>query len=179
MEGLARMNELQQSVGEDFQSIFRMYYPQIVRYIMRFVQEQAVAEDIAQEVFLKLYRANPGEIENISAWLIKTAITTSYNQLRQEKRRVLRETRELESERPISPSTEERWLHLVEIEEVRAVLQELSERDRLLLLMKYSGYNYQEVAQAAEVESSSVGTLLARAKKRFREYYQRIRGQEG
>lgn len=179
MEGLARMREMPQSAPDDFQTIFRGHYPQIVRYIMRFVRDQTTAEDIAQEVFLKLYAANFREIENISAWLIKTAITTTYNQLRQDKRRVQREAKELEMDNPVSPSTEERWLHLDEIEEVRTALQELSERDRLLLLMKYSGYNYQELAQAAEVESSSVGTLLARAKKRFREYYQRIRGQEG
>ncbi|MGD8192348.1 sigma-70 family RNA polymerase sigma factor [Brevibacillus ginsengisoli] len=178
MEGLARMREEPQSAAEDFQTIFRTHYPQVVRYIMRFVHEQTIAEDIAQDVFLKLYAANLSEIENISAWLIKTAITTTYNQLRQEKRRVLREAKDFEADHQVIVSTEEKWLHLDEIEEVRAVLHELSERDRLLLLMKYSGYNYQELARAAEVESSSIGTLLVRAKKRFREYYQRIRGQE-
>lgn len=162
---------------EDFQSIFRTHYPQVVRYILRLVKDQALAEDIAQEVFMKLYATNTAEIENKSAWLIKTAIHTSYNTLRQEKRRLQREENEHNSEPKEHVSSEETWLQLDEIATVREALHDLDERDRLLLLMKYSGYDYRELAKAAEVEKSSVGTLLARAKKRLREFYQRKRGQ--
>ncbi|MGC5328670.1 sigma-70 family RNA polymerase sigma factor [Brevibacillus sp. SYSU BS000544] len=175
--GVREQMKRNHSDPEDFQSIFRTHYPQVVRYIIRLVKDQALAEDIAQEVFMKLYATNIREIENISAWLIKTAVHTSYNTLRQEKRRMLREEKEHSKETANSHSTEETWLQLDEIDSVRQTLHDLNERDRLLLLMKYSGYDYRELAKAAEVESSSIGTLLARAKKRFREFYLRKRGQ--
>ena len=175
--GVREQMKINHSEPDDFQSIFRTHYPYVVRYIIRLVKDQAFAEDIAQEVFMKLYATNFREIENISAWLIKTAIHTSYNTLRQEKRRILREEKEHSKVPEKIYSTEDTWLQLDEIDSVRQTLHDLDERDRLLLLMKYSGYDYRELAKAADVESTSVGTLLARAKKRFREFYLRKRGQ--
>jgi RNA polymerase sigma factor (sigma-70 family) len=54
---------------------------------------------------------------------------------------------------------------------VRAALQQLSERDRQLLMMREEGFRYQEIAEAVGVSPTSVGTLIARAVKRFAEVY--------
>lgn len=68
-----------------FQDVFKQYYAHVVRQIMRIVREQAIAEDLAQEVFLQLYHTEWKEIESVSAWLAKASIYAAYNYLRSEK----------------------------------------------------------------------------------------------
>jgi RNA polymerase sigma factor (sigma-70 family) len=181
MEGLARMAEhpfAKAQSAPPFQEIFRTFYPQVVRQIMRIIRDQATAEDLAQDVFLKLYDQDWREIDNIGGWLHQAGIYAAYNHLRSVRRRSSRDEREGQHGPVLEPSTEERWLKQEEIEAVREALTDLTERDRTLLLMKYSGYTYKELAIAAGVDSGSVGTLLARAKRKFRDLYQRKRGPE-
>jgi RNA polymerase sigma-70 factor (ECF subfamily) len=54
---------------------------------------------------------------------------------------------------------------------VRSVLETLPERDRQLLLMREEGFKYDEIAQVVGVAPASVGTLIARALRRFVEAY--------
>lgn len=58
-----------------------------------------------------------------------------------------------------------------EVEEVRQALARVSPRDREVLLLRQEGFSYREIAEAVDVASSSIGTLLARALKRFAEEY--------
>ena len=53
------------------------------------------------------------------------------------------------------------------VEAVRAVLATLSDRDRILLLMREEGFRYAEIAEAIGVKQTSVGALAARALRRF------------
>ncbi|WP_139488888.1 RNA polymerase sigma factor SigX [Brevibacillus dissolubilis] len=163
---------------EDFQALFITYYPHVTRYIMGIVKDQAIAEDLAQEVFLQFYHADRTVIEHLPAWLTKTAMYAAYNHIRAEKRRQARDEKESSQQMVTTPSTEQKWLEQEEISVVREVLQEMDERDRTLLLMKYSGFPYHELAKATGVEKSSVGTLLARAKTKFRNLYKGWRGDD-
>ncbi|MGZ4122450.1 MAG: RNA polymerase sigma factor SigX [Tumebacillaceae bacterium] len=161
-----------------FPDLFKAHYPQVVRQIMRITRDQAVAEDLAQEVFLRLHDQDITRIDNIGAWLTQAGTYAAYNHLRGEKRRIARDEQQSDASTTVEPSTEERWLQQEEIASVREALIDLNERDRTLLLLKYSGYDYQELANVTQVEQSSIGTLLARAKRRFRDLYQRKRGDE-
>ena len=55
---------------------------------------------------------------------------------------------------------------------VRNVLERLPLRDRQLLLMREEGFKYEEIAAVIGVAPASVGTLIARALKRFADVYQ-------
>jgi RNA polymerase sigma-70 factor (ECF subfamily) len=55
---------------------------------------------------------------------------------------------------------------------VRAALDRLAERERQLLLLRAEGYAYSDIARALELNEASVGTLLARAKRAFREAWE-------
>jgi len=173
---LTKENSLASTKTEDFQELFKTYYPHIVRQIMRIVREKTVAEDIAQDVFLKLYHADRSGIDNIPAWLTRASIHAAYNAIRSDKRRLTRTKKAADERNAHCPSSEEIWLKQEDILAVREVLTEMDERDRTLLLMKYSGFNYKELAQAVQVESSSVGTLLSRARTKFRTMYKQMRG---
>lgn len=164
--------------ADSFQEMFTTYYPFVVRQIMRIVKDQQTAEDIAQDVFLSFYHTDRSVIEHIPAWLSKSALYAAYNYLRSEKRRYARQERSASEQEHVSPSTEEMWLAKESQSIVREVLEELDERERTLLVMKYSGFPYAELAKATGTQISSVGTLLARAKSKFRTIYGRMRGEE-
>lgn len=57
---------------------------------------------------------------------------------------------------------------------VREALDQLAERDQQLLLMREEGFRYEEIAEAVGVAPGSVGTLIARAVKRFTDVYKPI-----
>jgi RNA polymerase sigma factor (sigma-70 family) len=70
--------------------------------------------------------------------------------------------------RPSAPESPELRLERAEARDhARAALDALAPRDRELLLMRYGGFSYREIAEAIDVASTSVGTLLARAERRF------------
>ncbi|EJL46272.1 RNA polymerase sigma factor SigX [Brevibacillus agri] len=180
MQAKLAVNQMRARAETDsFQELFTAYYPFVVRQIMRIVREQQTAEDIAQEVFLSFYHTDRSAIENIPAWLAKAALYAAYNHLRSEKRRQDRQERGTADQACVMPSSEEVWLEQEALSHVREVLDELDERERTLLLMKYSGFPYAELAKATGMQASSVGTVLARAKSKFRRLYERVRGEEG
>lgn len=162
---------------ESFHELFTAYYPFVVRQITRIVKDQQIAEDLAQDVFLSFYHTDRTVIDHIPAWLSKASLYAAYNYVRSEKRRNRREERVASEQTLAIPSSEQTWLAQSEIDQVRDVLAELDERERTLLLMKFSGYAYTELAKATGVETGSVGTILARAKKKFRSIYMRMRGE--
>ncbi|MED4781450.1 RNA polymerase sigma factor SigX [Brevibacillus choshinensis] len=176
---LAMNSILVQDETDSFRDLFTTYYPFVVRQIMRIVKEQQTAEDIAQDVFLSFYHTDRSMIENIPAWLSRASVYAAYNHLRSEKRRLTRQEKDAEGKELVAPSSEDTWLEKEAIEDVRDVLAKLDERERTLLLMKYSGFAYGELAKATGTEVGSVGTLLSRAKTKFRSMYARMRGEEG
>lgn len=162
--------------ADDFHGLFQAYYACTVRQVYRIIPEQQTAEDIAQDVFLQFYHTDRSLIQNIPAWLAKASIYAAYNHIRSEQRRQLRQEKEAAQHTQVMQSAEDAWLEKAEIEHVREVLQELDERERTLLLMKYSGFRYADLAQATGIDERFVGTMLSRAKKHFHKLYQRMRG---
>lgn len=58
-----------------------------MKQIIWIVKDQSIAEELAQEVFLQLYRSDWNGIENIPGWLIKSSTYVAYNHFRAKKRR--------------------------------------------------------------------------------------------
>ncbi len=50
----------------------------------------------------------------------------------------------------------------------------MSDRDRTILLMKFSGFQYKEIAEVLQIDIASIGTLLIRAKTKFRKIYKQM-----
>ncbi len=55
---------------------------------------------------------------------------------------------------------------------MRTALDRLAEREREMLLLRYEGFSYREIAEALELNEASVGTLLVRAKEAFRRAFE-------
>ncbi|MBE0448231.1 MAG: sigma-70 family RNA polymerase sigma factor [Actinobacteria bacterium] len=141
----------------------------VLRHLMLIVGERAIAEDVAQETFIKLYERPPKEFTSLSGWLIKVSTNLAYNYLRGEKNRKRRESAEGVSRKAF----EEEFLEPGEVAEVKEVLSCLDERDRTCLVLKFSGFSYGEIAEVVGIKKSSVGKILARALEKLKRVYER------
>lgn len=153
----------------DFDKTFDDIYPSLVRYCHRLTGDRDAAEDIAQEAMVRLYAHEvSGPVEGLRAWAFKTA-----THLVRDRYRVTRNRMRLLEENPVVPEAPEDAQRTLERGEERArarrALEELPERDREMLLLRYEGFSYKEIAEAVDVAATSVGTLLARAERRFAE----------
>jgi RNA polymerase sigma factor (sigma-70 family) len=154
----------------DFGSIYEKYHEVILKHIAYLTGSMHVAEDISQEVFIRLYNSPPSHT-NIIAWLCKVANNLSYNYTRDEKSKKRKNPVIAEDEADKVISIEDRVLKNSEIRLTKKVLNSLPARDRMCLLLKFSGYKYDEIAEVIGIEKSSVGTILARAQAKFKEKY--------
>ena len=151
----------------DFDATFDEHYPGLVRYCQRLTADRDVAEDIAQESLIRLFSHGVrGPDHGMRAWLFKTATHLVRDRYRVEENR--RRLLEIHPVLPNQPESAERSLERGEERaRARAALNALTPRDREILLMRYSGFSYREIAEAVSVAATSIGTLLARAEKRF------------
>lgn len=157
--------------NREFQQLYQQYFSLVLRHINYLLGGNSlVAEDIAQETFIKLHSSPPVTEDNLPAWLMKVASNNVYNYLKSNKQRVERENRVsfTSRDREDNHLPEENFLHNQQVLAVKEVLELLPERDRICLLLKYSGFSYSEISQVIGVEKSSVGTILARAQKKFK-----------
>ena len=152
-----------------FRRVFEERFASLFRYVDRWCGDQALASDVAQETFIRLYRR--GQLpDDLGAWLVSVA----NNLLRDERRRVARRERLLGrfaggAEAQRAEATIEAELHAEDRRRVvRRALDVLSARDRSLLLLRHEGCSYRDLAKALHIRESSVGALLARARERFR-----------
>lgn len=159
-----------------FRQIYDTHYHQILRQVNCLLGDRALAEDVAQEVFLKFYSCPPSQLDNPGGWLSRVAANLAYNFLRSEKRRRLREARVEPGQETFRECPEEKVFRRQEAALVREVLEQLPPRDRTCLILRFTGYSYEDIAGIIGVEKSSVGTILARARARFKEKYLRRKG---
>ena len=165
------------SFDAEFRRVFESRFPSLFRYLDRLTGDAALAADVAQETFIRLYRRGAMP-ENVPGWLASVA----NNLVRDEHRRSARRLRLLAREALDSSGGDALALpdtQLV-IEErrraVRAALDHMRERERQLLLLRHEGYSYRELAAALGLTESSVGTLLSRAKAAFRSAFEERHG---
>ncbi|MDR3542058.1 MAG: sigma-70 family RNA polymerase sigma factor [Desulfosporosinus sp.] len=158
--------------AKDYKNIFEKYYSGVYRLLTCFLSNPTTAEDIAQETFLKFYLSPPRELDNVGGWLARVAKNLAYNHLHREKSRAEREVK------MDLPQTTEPESYILEEEEnalIGRALNSLTDRDRICLTLRLTGMNYAEIAQAIEVKETSVGTILARAKERFKMEYLKLK----
>jgi len=174
-----------QAGGEWFEAAFREHWTRVYAVLYRLVGDPAEAEDLALDAFLRLYHRPPPEARgnglvgsgnSLAGWLYRVASNLGLNALRARQRRRHYEEQagrlRLEQGPAHDPADEvERDL---ERQTVRRVLAGMKPRESRLLLLRYSGLSYAELAAAIEVSPSSVGALLARAEAEFERRYREI-----
>lgn len=152
--------------------LFVTYHSTLVRYLTRRLGDRDWAEEVAQETFVRALRQTEA-IVNERAWVFAVA----HNLVRDGARRDARNRRHLEllaaEQRDVEEPEEEQTQERAErLRFAREALATLTERDRQALLLKEEGLDYQEIADVLQIEKSSVGTTLSRARRRLAESYE-------
>jgi len=176
-EAVAEVNT--SDVSFDIEAVFRAHYARIARIIERVVRDRGRSEELAVEVFLKLWRNQKAQYENVEAWLYRVAVRVGIDELRRQMRRAHYE-RLLKWVRPrsIPPTPEQLHSTSEQQNRVRAVLSELDPRQAQFLLLRSQDFTYDELASILNLNPASIGTLLSRAQESFRKEYIKKYGQE-
>src|ERR1700675_430332 len=157
------------NVPDPFERLFLEEYPKVVAIAYRVLADRSAAEDVAQDVFIKFHRrVSPGD-ERAAGWLHAAAVHSAVNVIRGERRRAARETAHaLDPAQPPAANPEGLVEQAAVRREVRQALRKLPQRTAALLMLRYSGLSYAEVATALGVKVGNVGTLLRRAEEALR-----------
>lgn len=173
---LIRKQPVQAKDPKNFKDIFDSYYPAVCRQAAYLLGTTEAVDDIAQETFLRLYYSPPAEFTSIGGWLSRVAANLCYNHLKSEKSRKAREENTFHDKNVVP--LEDMVMRNQEAKQTRKVLMQLNTRDRMVLLLKFSGYSYEEIAEIIEVEKSSVGTIISRAMQKFKSLYMQVEGED-
>lgn len=163
-----------------FDEAFTLHHRAVYRAAYAYVRDAGLAEDVTQEVFIKLYSHLDSlqDADHVRAWLLRVASNEALNTIRGRSRAGAREEEFFKSYvsdgSPIGihDDLEKR----VEIEEARRALDQIKEPMRSCLLLKQQGLSYREIAQATGVNEVNVGSLIARGRKEFMRIYGKIGG---
>jgi RNA polymerase sigma-70 factor (ECF subfamily) len=167
---MAEPSEMEFTNSEGLDAIFRAHYGRITRVIGRVIHDQARAEELAVEVFLKWWRNPRAHGEHAEGWLYRTAVREALDELRRQTRRS-RFERVFSFVRESPPTPEDVYTVSAEQHKVRSVLGALNRRHAELLLLWSQGLSYQEIAVSLAVNSNYVGSLVSRAQEAFRKEY--------
>ncbi len=158
-----------------FAALFDRYQASVVRFCHRFSNDRARADDLSQEIFVKLYRAAPTwrPDARLKTFLFRIATNHCLNALRAEPRARARPAGAdagpgggggvgVEEAAGSSPEQAVAGNELEEV--VRRTLLEMPERERAAFAMaRFEGMSYREIAQALSATESAVKSLVHRA----------------
>ena len=153
---------------DDLAEVYRTTYHALVRFLYRKVWDPDRAEDLAQEAFARALVHRP---DNARGWLFVVAA----NMARDDARRAARERHHLtllKSEPATAPSSDEGAHEEDERSRVRAALEQLTPRDREVLLLWDAELSYDEIAAQTGLARTAIGTTLARARRRLVEAHE-------
>jgi len=161
-----------------FEQAFAAHHRLVYRYAAALTRDRGLAEDVAQEVFVRLYQNLDSAQRDglLRAWLLRVTANTSRNLLRGRGRaRSRQESFAAHSWRVTEAESPDQALQRqAEITDVRRALARLKEPLRNCLLLRNEGLSYKEIAAALEINEASVGGLLARARREFARVFGKV-----
>ncbi len=145
----------------------------VIHFLYRMVQNQAIAEELAQEVFLRVYRsrATYEPTAKFTTWLFRIATHLALNWIRDGRNEKLRESLDQQvADGPVrqvatgEPNVEQRLVRQARLREVRQAIESLPVKQRAAVLMhKYEEMEYSQIAGVLSCSESAVKSLLFRA----------------
>jgi RNA polymerase sigma-70 factor, ECF subfamily len=182
MDDAAIMLELRSGNMAGFDFLIQKYRKPIVHFMYRMVHNQAVAEELAQEVFLRVYRSRETyrAEARFSTWLYRIATNLGVNYARDNRHERTASTvylDEADSETGTTPdvadSTPDVEAKLLRQERMNAIREHvlaLPERQRMAVLMhKYEGMDYKQIGDVLKLSESATKSLLFRAYQTLRD----------
>lgn len=167
------MLRVREGDAESFTLLLERHRSPVIHFLYRMVQNQSVAEELAQEVFLRVYRsrANYEPTAKFTTWLFRIASHLALNWIRDRRHERGQESLDQETQDGMvrqvschSASAEQRLVRESKFEEIRRAIQGLPEKQKAAVLMhKYEEMEYSQIAAVLECSESAVKSLLFRA----------------
>jgi RNA polymerase sigma-70 factor (family 1) len=156
-----------------FHQLFHLYNKQLLPFIYKLVQSDAAAEEIVQEVFIKIWnnRQKLSEINVPKAWIIRIVSNEAYNYLRKQatEGRLLKNIKERSQEHTLTPedAMSERELSTI----IQSGISQLPPQMKMVyLLNKEDGLSIAEIAEKLGISPNTVKNHLVSALKKLRIY---------
>jgi RNA polymerase sigma-70 factor (ECF subfamily) len=170
--------------GDDagYNYLIEKYRKPIIHFMFRMVHNQAVAEELTQEVFLRVYRSRETyrAEARFSTWLYRIATNLGVNHARDTKHERAAQNVYLDQPDPetgttpdvadSTPSVEQDLVRNERMQAIRRHVMALPERQRTAVLMhKYQGMDYKQIGEVLKLSESATKSLLFRAYQTLRE----------
>ncbi|HKA02521.1 MAG TPA: RNA polymerase sigma factor [Candidatus Solibacter sp.] len=167
------MLRVKEGDGASFGVLLDKHRSSVVHFLFRMVQNHAVAEELAQEVFLRVYRSR-GTYEptaKFTTWLFRIATHLALNSLRDGRHERSQERLDDDSNqmpvrqvKDFRPTVEQSMVYQTKLDEVRQAIAALPDKQRAAVLMhKYEEMEYSQIAKVLSCSESAVKSLLFRA----------------
>jgi RNA polymerase sigma-70 factor (ECF subfamily) len=158
-----------------FESLVKRYQGPLLSFITRYIGDRRMAEDLTQEVFLRIYRAAPQfqAKTKVSTWIFRIAYNQALTEIgrrrrHQDLREALCRRSEGDAERPPSEPAARHELE----EEIVPALGRLPDNQRAALLLRVNEeLSYREIGDILGVSVQSVESLLFRARTSLKRYF--------
>jgi len=167
------MLRVRQGDETSFALLLERHRAPVVNFLHRMVQNRAVSEELAQEVFLRVYRSRESyeATAKFTTWLFRIATHLALNWVRDGKKEKGQESLDEQvvdgvdrQVRDRQPNIEQEMLQEVKMTEVRQAIEALPAKQRAAVLMhKYEELEYAQIARALSCSESAVKSLLFRA----------------
>jgi len=178
-QDLELMLRVRRGDTESFEVLLRRYRAPLVSFFVRMVRDRALAEDLAQEVFLRVYQARHRyqPEAKFTTWIYRIATNLGLNAIRDRKPTVAAndyEDQEAESETAkvadSRPTIEQQMMRTDRERMIREAVEALPEKQCVaVLLHKYQDVDYRQIAKVLGMSESAVKSLLFRAYESLRE----------
>ena len=158
------------------------YHRAMIHFLFRMVHNQAIAEELAQEVFLRVYRSRESyrAEAKFTTWLYRIATNLAVNHARDTKHERSAQTIYLDAPDEETgttpdvaddePSVEQRLMRDERMAAIRTHVMGLPERQRIAVLMhKYQGMDYRQIGEVLKLSESATKSLLFRAYQTLRD----------
>jgi RNA polymerase sigma factor (sigma-70 family) len=160
-----------------FDEAFTLHHRAVFSTARAVLRDSALAEDVTQEVFLRLYRNFDAtrDAELLRPWLLRVTLNLARNTIRGQHRSLTRDTvyqQSADGSNAFQPH--ENYESRLELQEVRRALDKIKEPMRSCLLLKQQGLSYREIAETLTLKETNVGSLVARGRKEFSRHYGKI-----
>jgi RNA polymerase sigma-70 factor (ECF subfamily) len=165
-----------------FNFLVQKHHRPVIHFLFRMVRNQAVAEELAQEVFLRVYRARDSyrAEARFTTWLYRIATNLAVNHARDTKHERSAQTVYLDAPdeetgttpdvADSEPSVEQKLMRDERMAAIRTHVMALPERQRMAVLMhKYQGMDYRQIGDVLKLSESATKSLLFRAYQTLRD----------
>jgi RNA polymerase sigma factor (sigma-70 family) len=167
--------EVTETIG--FEEAFTLHHRTVFRAARSVVHDPGLAEDVTQEVFIKLYKNmdSLSNLEMLRPWLIRVALNVARNTIRGNIRANTRDENYVkETVENAVFSVESEFEQKSEVSEINRALNKVKEPLRSCLVLKQQGLSYREIAESLSLNESSIGTYVARARAEFMRFYGKV-----